>query len=197
VLGALGLGGGVLLTSIGAALVLSSLFPMWSRGGDPSTLSAPPAVAAPNPVGPSVVDPAQLVPADGPVNGVAFQMQVPAIGYSAQVVEGVTQANLENGPGHYPTTAWPGERGTVGIAAHNVYWLAFAQLRPGDQVIVRTRHVVVTYVITSTEVTNPTDVSVLASTPSHRLALTTCYPLWAGAFATQRYILFGRQIAIA
>jgi sortase A len=130
------------------------------------------------------------------VNGIAFHMEVPAIKYNSAVVEGVTLRNLENGPGHYPTTAWPGERGTVGIAAHNVYWLAFAQLRPGEVVIVRTQKVVVTYVITATKVTNPNDMTVLAPTPAHRLALTTCYPLWAGAFATQRFILFGIQVGI-
>jgi sortase (surface protein transpeptidase) len=34
---------------------------------------------------------------------------------------------------------------------------------------------------------------VLVSTPEHHLALTTCYPLWAGAFATQRLIFFASQ----
>jgi sortase A len=187
------------MTAVGAGLVLSSLWPAWGRT-DPSTVSVPPvAIATPSeaPSFPGHVGAPAPPPADGPVNGVAFHMAVPAIHYSSAVVEGVTLQNLESGPGHYPTTAWPGERGTVGIAAHNVYWLAFSQLRPGDLVVVRTQRVVVTYKITSTKVTEPNDLTVLAPTKSHRLALTTCYPLWAGAFATQRYILFATQVGIA
>ena len=131
---------------------------------------------------------------DRPVNGVAFEMMIPSLGYRATVREGVGAGVLERGPGHYPTTAWPGHAGTVGIAAHNVYWIDFSRLGTGDVVEVRTRRALVVYEITSSRVTDPNDRTVLAGSTSHKVALTTCYPLWAGAFATRRLIFMGREV---
>jgi hypothetical protein len=34
-------------------------------------------------------------------------------------------------------------------------------------------------------------------TNGYRLTLTTCWPLWAGAFATQRYVIFAIQVSPA
>lgn len=138
--------------------------------------------------------PAATSPPDGPRGGVAFTMRIPAIGYAATVREGITANDLENGPGHYPRTAWPGRAGTVGIAAHNVYWLAFVRLQPGDLVEIQTARSLFEYQITGTRITGPDDRSVLTSSYQHRLALTTCYPLWAGALATRRFVVFGREI---
>jgi len=36
-------------------------------------------------------------------------------------------------PGHYPATAWPGQPSNIAVAADNVYWIRFDQLRPGGQ----------------------------------------------------------------
>jgi sortase A len=131
---------------------------------------------------------------DGPVNGVAFQLVIPRLNYRATVYEGVGSAQLEQGPGHYPESAWPGQPGNVAVAAHNVYWLSFSQLRAGDRVEIRTRHHVFEYEITGSRVVGPDDRSALAQTPEHRLTLTTCYPLWAGEWATQRLIFTARAI---
>src|SRR5215472_1457634 len=73
------------------------------------------------------------------VDGVDFAISVPKIGYFAAVREGVGSATLASGPGHYPGMRWPGQRGNVGVAAHNIYWIRFDQLRPGDEVILETR----------------------------------------------------------
>ena len=43
---------------------------------------------------------------------------MPAIDKSAYVVEGTDTDDLRKGPGHYPDTPLPGERGTVAIAGH-------------------------------------------------------------------------------
>ena len=48
-----------------------------------------------------------------PVDGIDFQLQVPKLGYSAVVREGVDLDVLATGPGRYPTTAWPGVAATT------------------------------------------------------------------------------------
>lgn len=125
-----------------------------------------------------------------PVDGMDFRLVVPKVGYDAVVREGVGLDVLTSGPGHYPGTAWPGESGVVGIAAHNVYWIRFDQLRAGDRVIVQTRYGAFNYSITRASIVSAGDTSVLRPGPGRQLTLTTCWPLWAGEFATDRLAIF-------
>ncbi len=189
----------------GLTLLLTSLAPMFVQRSDSATIVAPLAASGTTALGPSItVAPSPSVPGptpatiaqrlDTPVDGVSFEMRIPVLGYSAIVHQGVNLNILARGPGHYPTTAWPGQPGNVGVAAHNVYWLSFNRLKAGDRVEIETQHALYTYEITGSKVTDPNDRTVLAATGDDRLTLTTCYPLWAGAFATQRLIFFAREI---
>ena len=129
-----------------------------------------------------------------PVNGVDFAIRIPKLHYFAAVREGVSSGVLYSSPGHYPGTRWPGDPGTVGVAAHNVYWINFPQLVRGDEIDVETRYGVYRYRVASTEIVNPNNrVALVADSDGYHLTLTTCWPLWAGAFATQRYIIHTDQ----
>ncbi len=187
---------GVVCFLAGAALGVQSLSPMFSGpSGTPAVGSLPtPSAGAPlETAGPGALSAAPYKPV--PVNSVAFSMEVPALGYRATVLEGVDAKQLDRGPGHYVSSAWPGQSGNVAIAAHNVYWLSFNRLRAGDRVIIRTADAVFTYEITASRIVEPNDSSPLNQTESHTLTLTTCYPLWAGAYATKRLVFTGREIA--
>jgi sortase A len=129
-----------------------------------------------------------------PVKGVDFAIRVPKLGYFAAVREGTSTSVLYSGPGHYPGTVWPGDQGTVGVAAHNVYWINFPELKSHDEIDIETRYGTYKYRVTSSKVVNPDDRTVLVShAAGYNLVLTTCWPLWAGAFATQRYVIFASQ----
>ena len=78
-------------------------------------------------------------------------MRIPVLGYSAMVHQGVSLNISGPRPGHYPTTAWPGQPGNVGVAAHNVYWLSLNRLKAGDRVEIQTQHGLYTYEITGFE----------------------------------------------
>ena len=140
---------------------------------------------------PAAADPRLIRPY--PVDGVDFAIRVPKIGYLAAVAEGVDARTLAAGPGHYPDTAWPGRPGNVGVAAHNVYWIRFGDLKPGDQVMLDTRWGTYTYRVTGTRIVRPDDRTVLVQAGPPRLTLTTCWPLWAGAFANRRLVIFTDQ----
>jgi LPXTG-site transpeptidase (sortase) family protein len=129
-----------------------------------------------------------------PENGIDFAIRVPRLGYFAAVKEGISSSVLYASPGHYPATVWPGDPGTVGVAAHNVYWINFPQLAPGDEIDLETRYGTFKYHVTGSAIVNPNNRSVLIpDAPGYHLTLTTCWPLWAGAFATQRYVIFTDQ----
>jgi sortase A len=130
-----------------------------------------------------------------PVNGVDFAISIPRLKYFAAVKEGISTGVLYSGPGHYPQTPWPGQPGMVGVAAHNVYWLNFPELAPGDEVDLQTRYGNYRYHVTGSRIVNPSDTTVMVpSAAGFHLTLTTCWPLWAGAFATQRYVIFTEQV---
>jgi sortase A len=177
----------------GSATILLTLAPMWGYGPETATVPVPPPTSA----GSAGSSSEETSAPDRPVDGVAFTIRIQVLGYSAGVQEGVGSAALARGPGHYPNSAWPSHSGTVGIAAHNVYWLTFNRLKVGDQVELETLRMTVTYQITLMRVTDPNDRTVLGATSQHRLAMTTCYPLWAGAFATRRLIFVARQVSVA
>lgn len=130
-----------------------------------------------------------------PVAGIDFAIRIPKLNYYAAIREGVDSGVLYSGPGHYPGTRWPGDPGTVGVAAHNVYWINFPQLVRGDEIDLETRYGLYRYDVTWTQIVNPDDRTALVTDENgYHLTLTTCWPLWAGAFATQRYIIHTDQL---
>lgn len=196
---------GLVAVLAGLGILLSSLAPMVGFGTQPTVISSTVAATLGGALGfqndlsaPTIGSGGSNVRAnvitDGPEDGVAFELSIPSLGYRATVLEGVASTQLEQGPGHYPESGWPGQPGNVAVAAHNVYWLSFSRLRVGDQVVVQTRHGRYVYSITGSKVVSPDDRSVLAQTTEHQLTLTTCYPLWAGAFATKRLIFTAVEI---
>jgi LPXTG-site transpeptidase (sortase) family protein len=189
----------------GLTLLLASLAPMFAQRADSATVVAP--VTAPLTTDPdasvaitpnsstSIPKPATIAQLpETPVDGISFGLHIPVLGYRAMVHQGVSLNNLSSGPGHYPTTAWPGNPGNVGVAAHNVHWLSFNRLKVGDRFEIQTQHGLYIYELTGSKVTDPNDRTVLAPTHDDRLTLTTCYPLWAGAYATKRLIFFAHEI---
>ena len=136
-----------------------------------------------------------LDPADRHFDGVDFAIRVPRLDYFAAVKEGIGSGVLYASPGHYPSTRWPGDPGTVGVAAHNVYWINFPQLAKGDEIDLETRYGMFRYSVVSAEIVNPDNRTALVTDVNgYHLTLTTCWPLWAGAFATQRYVIHADQV---
>jgi LPXTG-site transpeptidase (sortase) family protein len=140
-----------------------------------------------------VQSPAPVVHHPG-ADGVDFAIKVPRLGYTAIVREGVDLGTLESGPGHYTTTAWPGDPGNVGVAAHNTYWLAFGSLSDGDEVDLDTTYGLYKYRISDVRIVGPADNASLRQDSGHQLTLTTCWPLYMGALADKRLILIGDQV---
>jgi sortase A len=147
------------------------------------------AVHAPAPQALSVIKSAARNPSPA-LGDVVFVLKIPRLGYDAAVREGVSGSILSFGPGHYPTTAQPGQLGDVGVAAHNTYWLGFGAVRPGDLIVLETADTDYFYVVTRTKIVAPEETWVLDQQGGRTLTLTTCWPLWAGALAQQRLAIF-------
>jgi sortase A len=118
------------------------------------------------------------IPTPGPEH--AIQIKIPAIGIDAPIVQGDGWEQLKKGVGQHIGTANPGQKGNVVLSAHNdVFGEIFRQLdrlAPGDQVILFTNQRAYTYVITASQVVEPTRVEVMSATRDATLTLISCYP---------------------
>jgi sortase A len=118
---------------------------------------------------------------------------IPAIGVSDVFVEGTGTDDLRAGPGHYPGTPLPGERGTVAIAGHRTtYGAPFRnvdQLERGDRIELRMPYGRLTYAVERTRIVPPTELSVTDRVAFDRLVLSACHPLYS---AEKRIIVFAR-----
>jgi sortase A len=131
-----------------------------------------------------------------PLEGDAIgRISIPAIGVSEFVVEGTDTGNLRKGPGHYPSTPLPGERGTAAIAGHRTtYGAPFRRLddvRPGQRVAVDLPYGRFVYRVERTRIVDDQDLSVLRRVGYDRLVLTACHPLYSAA---QRIVAFARLL---
>jgi len=119
---------------------------------------------------------------------------MPSIGISEVFVEGTDPGDLRTGPGHYPQTPLPGERGTVAIAGHRTtYGAPFRdvdKLDAGDRIELRMPYGRFAYRVERTRIVEPTETSVIDRVDHDRLVLSACHPLFSAA---QRIIVFARQ----
>lgn len=110
----------------------------------------------------------------------ARQIQIPAIGVNAPVVLGDGWEQLKKGIAQHVGTANPGETGNLVVSAHNdIFGEIFKELdrlKPGDEVIVMTQDRSFTYVVTGTQIVEPTRVDLMAPTPEKTITLISCYP---------------------
>jgi sortase A len=120
---------------------------------------------------------------------------IPRIGLSSFVVEGTNVGDLRRGPGHYPGTPLPGQRGTVAIAGHRTTYGApfrhIDKLRPGDRILLDMTYGRFVYSVQSSRIVPPTALWVKAPKPYQRLVLSACHQLYSAA---KRIVVFARVV---
>jgi sortase A len=118
------------------------------------------------------------VPTAGPQQGI--RIQIPAIGVDAPIVQGDGWEQLKKGVAQHLGTPNPGENGNIVFSAHNdIFGEIFRELdklQPGDVITLYSSTRQYTYVITGTQLVEPTRVEVMAPTPNASVTLISCYP---------------------
>jgi sortase A len=142
----------------------------------------------------ALIDPPERVVRKEPLPGDALgKLLMPAIGVSEYVVEGTDADNLRKGPGHYPATPLPGQRGTSAIAGHRTTYGApfrkLDKLEKGDRIIVELPYGTFVYRVERTQIVDDSALWVTRKVGHDRLVLTACHPLYS---AEQRIVAFAR-----
>jgi sortase A len=121
------------------------------------------------------------------------RIEIGKIGASFDVVQGTDTTSLQKGPGHYPSTPFPGLGQTVAIAGHRTTYLApfryIDRLGAGDQIVLRMPYGRFTYVVEYHKIVLPTALWVTRNVGYDRLVLSACNPLYSAA---QRIIVFAK-----
>jgi sortase A len=110
----------------------------------------------------------------------AIRVQIPSIQVDAPIVQGDGWEQLKKGVGQHIGTPNPGENGNIVLSAHNdIFGEIFRELdklQPGDTLTLYTTQRQYTYVVTGTQVVEPTRVEVMNPTPNPTITLISCYP---------------------
>jgi len=130
-----------------------------------------------------------------PTEGDAIaKIRIPSIGVNRTVVEGVPLSQLKRGPGHYPETPLPGQRGNVAIAGHRTtYGQPFHNIdkvSKGDQIVLDTLYQgSFVYEVTDISIVKPNQVEILEDKGDNRVTLIACHPKYSAA---ERIIVVGK-----
>jgi len=107
-------------------------------------------------------------------------ISIPKLGVDAPLLEGIRLTTLDNGPGHWPGTAMPGEVGNVVVAAHRTShggpFRNIDQLVAGDTVMFTTDAGEIPYRVTGTQVVNPDAIWIVDPTDTPTATLFACHP---------------------
>jgi LPXTG-site transpeptidase (sortase) family protein len=118
------------------------------------------------------------------------RLEAPSVALAATVLEGSDEGTLSRAAGHIENTAFPGERGNVGIAGHrDTIFRPLRRLHVGDSLMLTTPDRVFQYRVSDTRIVSPEDVYVLNSSGHPEMTLVTCYPFEFIGHAPRRFIV--------
>ena len=142
----------------------------------------------------ALAEPPRRVLRKEPLKGDAVgKLELPTLGRSYFIVEGTRMGDLRKGPGHYPKTPLPGQRGTVAVAGHRTtYGAPFRRiddLRRGDRIVASTPHGRFVYRVQRVQIVPANAFWVTKRVGYDRLVLTACHPLHS---AKERIVAFAR-----
>jgi sortase A len=119
------------------------------------------------------------------------RIEIPRVGVSALVLEGISGETLRRGVGHVPNTALPRQvPGNVGLAGHrDSVFRSLKDIRKNDLINVETMEGTYRYSVDWMQIVNPDDVAVLSVSNRPELTLVTCYPFYFVGTAPERFVV--------
>lgn len=106
------------------------------------------------------------------------------------VYNGADDFNMNRGVGRIKGTAAIDATGNLGIAGHrDGFFRGLKDIEVGDPIGLQTANGEVAYTVSSIQIVEPDDVSVLDPTTEQTITLVTCYPFYYVGHAPKRYIV--------
>lgn len=125
------------------------------------------------------------------------RIEVPRLGLSVILVEGVRRRDLRVAVGHIPGTAFPDEPGNLGIAGHrDTFFRELRRIQHDDLIIVSTLTGSTEYSVEWTRIVKPNNLVALEASAQPALTLVTCYPFYYAGPAPERFIVRARRMDV-
>jgi sortase A len=138
----------------------------------------------------------QVLPALG-AGDLVGRMEIPRLGLSVVIVEGVGKRDLKRAVGHIPGTPLPGQPGNASVAGHrDTFFRPLKDIRVDDRIVLTTEWGEYRYRVLWSRTTTPDDVGVLDPTPKDVLTLVTCYPFYYVGPAPDRFIVRAERVPL-
>ena len=142
-------------------------------------------------------------PIDPPTNAYADEPQVvigtieiPKLGLSVPLNQGISLKSIDRGPSHWPGTALPGNVGNVVVAGHRVThskpFRHLDSLVEGDEIIYVVDGVRSVYAVTGHEVVTPDATWIVNQTQDATTTLFACHPPGSARY---RYVVYGSLVS--
>ncbi len=126
-------------------------------------------------------------------------LKISSINLSLPLYFGDTLKILRYGVGHFAGSYFPGENGTIILAAHNNkgFFHELDKVRIGDKVEIKADYGTFYYEVESYKVVKETDLSAFPIThEEEKLIMYTCYPINRSIVGrkTQRYVVYAKKV---
>jgi len=119
------------------------------------------------------------------------RLEIPRLGLSTIVLEGIEDGTLRRGAGHIPGTVV-----NIGIAGHrDSFFRPLKDIGKNDIITLTTPEATYRYQVEWTRIVAPEDTEVLADGGTPELTLVTCYPFYYVGSAPQRFIVRAQRIS--
>jgi sortase A len=126
---------------------------------------------------------------------VVGKLEVPRIGLSVMVLQGIEETTLRLGAGHVPGTPLPAVAGNVVIAAHrDTFFRKLNVIASGDKIRLSVGNRTYDYVVESMEIVDPENPQIMQSRDYSELTLITCFPFYYVGNAPKRFIVRARPV---
>lgn len=126
----------------------------------------------------------------------------PTVGKEGLIVQGniadTSNAAMNKGVVHDPTTVMPGEKGNTVFFGHRELFMKNVEdLKKGDPILLNVGGNTFIYEITGFDIIYPNDLNKVFKTnkSNNTLTLYTCYPLQAWATYNQRYVVHAKEVS--
>lgn len=117
-------------------------------------------------------------------------LMIDHLGIQVPVYDGADEFNLNRGVARIKGTGRVGGAGNLGIAGHrDGFFRALKDINLEDMILLQTRNGMESFQVSSIDIVDPDDVSVLAPTDDSTITLVTCYPFYYVGHAPKRFIV--------
>lgn len=117
-------------------------------------------------------------------------LTIEKLGIQVPVYDGATDLNLDRGVARIKGTGTIDGQGNLGIAGHrDGFFRPLKDIAVGDRIELQTSGGIVNYTVSSMEIVDPSNVSVLGPTTNSTITLVTCYPFYYVGHAPKRFIV--------